>query len=179
MQRDLKIGFLVGLILTGAAMFYICTRPSLSPKARILKAAQQKEDEPIQTEQQVSTVLDSSRLSNYANYPEEETHTFDYEQTQQSISNEDTAGSDENLVAEPKPEFAAPQSQPEQTSHIQSEKIKATRFYIVRRGDSLSRISKIYYGTTSNWSKIYRANRNVLGNNPDMLKPGTKLIIPD
>jgi nucleoid-associated protein YgaU len=56
--------------------------------------------------------------------------------------------------------------------------VKATRFYIVREGDTLSSISKKYYGNTSSARKIFEANRDVL-QNPDHLRAGTKLTIPD
>ena len=56
--------------------------------------------------------------------------------------------------------------------------VKATRFYIVREGDTLSSISKKYYGNTSSARKIFEANRNVL-QDPDHLRQGTKLTIPD
>jgi nucleoid-associated protein YgaU len=56
--------------------------------------------------------------------------------------------------------------------------VKATRFHIVREGDTLSSISKKYYGTTSSARKIFEANRSVL-KDPDHLRAGTKLTIPD
>jgi nucleoid-associated protein YgaU len=52
------------------------------------------------------------------------------------------------------------------------------RFHTVQRGDTLSGISKQYYGTTAKWRKILDANRNTL-KSPDSLTPGMKLIIPD
>ena len=56
--------------------------------------------------------------------------------------------------------------------------IKTKRFHIIRKGETLSKISNRYYGSASKWSKIFRANRDVLSS-PDKIKPGTKLIIPD
>jgi len=38
MQRDFKIGMVVGLVLAIAAAIWLATRPSLSPRARILRA---------------------------------------------------------------------------------------------------------------------------------------------
>jgi nucleoid-associated protein YgaU len=55
---------------------------------------------------------------------------------------------------------------------------KATRFYIVRDNDTLSSISKKYYGTSASAMKIYEANKAVVPN-PNRLKIGTKLTIPD
>lgn len=56
--------------------------------------------------------------------------------------------------------------------------IKTTRFHIVQPGETLSSIAKRYYGTTTAVGKILEANRGVL-DNPDRIRPGTKLIIPD
>lgn len=47
-------------------------------------------------------------------------------------------------------------------------------FYIVKSGDTLSSIAK-KYGTT--WQKIYNDNKNVIGSNPNLIKPNQKLII--
>ncbi len=52
------------------------------------------------------------------------------------------------------------------------------RIHTVQRGDTLSGISKQYYGTTTKWQKILDANRSIL-KNPDSLTPGMKLVIPD
>ena len=58
------------------------------------------------------------------------------------------------------------------------EKIKTTRFHIVTQGQNLSGISEIYYGDPGRWQKILNANKEKLPN-PNNLRPGTKLIIPD
>jgi nucleoid-associated protein YgaU len=53
----------------------------------------------------------------------------------------------------------------------------AERVYVVVSGDSLSKISKQYYGDANQWRKIYEANRDQI-KNPDLIHPGQKLIIP-
>ncbi|MFA5554674.1 MAG: LysM peptidoglycan-binding domain-containing protein [Phycisphaerae bacterium] len=166
MQRDLKIGLLVGLVIAGAAMLYICTRPSFSPKAQVLKAAQSpRPAESPQLEQQNLAIKELNR------------YTEPKENLQPALPQ--TTQSQEIKLAEPRPSFAEQKIQPEPADYTSTEKIKTTRFYIVRSGDTLSQISKNYYGSASQWSKIYQANRDVLGANPNLLKPGTKLIIPD
>ncbi|TVQ85571.1 MAG: LysM peptidoglycan-binding domain-containing protein [Chromatiaceae bacterium] len=49
--------------------------------------------------------------------------------------------------------------------------------YVVRPGDSLSRISAQVYGDASAWPRIFAANRDVLPA-PDRLSPGMSLVIP-
>lgn len=46
--------------------------------------------------------------------------------------------------------------------------------YTIKRGDTLSSIAK-KYGTT--WQKIYTKNKSVIGNNPNLIKVGQKIII--
>ena len=53
------------------------------------------------------------------------------------------------------------------------------RSYTVVRGDSLSKIAKREWGDANKWRKLYDANRAVVGDNPDLIKPGQVLVIPD
>jgi nucleoid-associated protein YgaU len=54
----------------------------------------------------------------------------------------------------------------------------APRTYTVQKGDSLSKIAKQFYGSTSSWRKIYEANRERI-KDPDVIQPGWTLTIPD
>jgi len=49
--------------------------------------------------------------------------------------------------------------------------------YTVVGGDSLSKISKHFYGSANHWNEIFQANRDQLSN-PDLIKPGQVLKIP-
>ena len=51
--------------------------------------------------------------------------------------------------------------------------------YTVAKGDSLSKIAKRLLGNANDWRQIYEANRDVIGGNPDLIKPGQKLKIPN
>ncbi|HEX3880666.1 MAG TPA: LysM peptidoglycan-binding domain-containing protein [Bryobacteraceae bacterium] len=55
---------------------------------------------------------------------------------------------------------------------------QGTRTYTVQAGDSLSKISKQFYGKPNEYMKIFEANRNQLSN-PDQIKPGQHLVIPE
>jgi len=50
--------------------------------------------------------------------------------------------------------------------------------YTVAAGDVLGTISKRVYGSASKWRKIYDANRDVIGADPNQLKVGMVLRIP-
>jgi len=51
--------------------------------------------------------------------------------------------------------------------------------HTVASGDTLSAISLKYYKTANRWKEIYEANKDVIGDNPGMIKPGMELVIPD
>jgi len=52
------------------------------------------------------------------------------------------------------------------------------RFYVVQSGDTLSGISRKFYGSQRHWPKILNANRDIL-HDPNRLTPGLRLIIPE
>jgi nucleoid-associated protein YgaU len=51
------------------------------------------------------------------------------------------------------------------------------QYYVVQRGDSLSKIAKEFYGDMSLYPKIFEANRDIL-DDPNKIKPGQRLRIP-
>lgn len=55
---------------------------------------------------------------------------------------------------------------------------KAERTYEVKKGDTLSAIAKEFYGSANKYMKIFEANKDILSD-PDKIKPGQKLRIPD
>jgi len=56
-------------------------------------------------------------------------------------------------------------------------KAAAIKTYTVKPGDTLSKISKQFYGSTNDYMKIFNANRDKL-NDPDEIQPGQELKIP-
>jgi nucleoid-associated protein YgaU len=49
--------------------------------------------------------------------------------------------------------------------------------YTVQAGDTLSKISRQFYGSANEYMRIFYANRNQLSD-PNMIKVGQKLVIP-
>jgi len=49
--------------------------------------------------------------------------------------------------------------------------------HVVKTGDNLWNISKKYYGSGSQWKRIYEANKSAV-KKQDFLEPGTVLVIP-
>jgi nucleoid-associated protein YgaU len=57
------------------------------------------------------------------------------------------------------------------------EPVIESKFYTVKKGDSLSKISKEMYGDPMKYNSIFEANKPML-KNPDMIYPGQVLRIP-
>ena len=52
-----------------------------------------------------------------------------------------------------------------------------TEFYVIKKGDSLSKIAKQYYGDAMKYPVIFEANREVI-KDPDLIYPGQTVRIP-
>ncbi|MFT4413185.1 LysM peptidoglycan-binding domain-containing protein [Fredinandcohnia humi] len=48
----------------------------------------------------------------------------------------------------------------------------------VARGDSLWKIAQRHLGNGSRWREIYNLNKGTIGANPNLIKPGQKLVLP-
>lgn len=75
----------------------------------------------------------------------------------------------------PKADFSDVQSGSSSTA---PEPGKPDQTYTVVAGDSLSKISKHFYGDANQWRRIFEANRDQI-QNPDLIHPGQKLRIPE
>lgn len=49
--------------------------------------------------------------------------------------------------------------------------------YVVQEGDSLSLIAEQVLGDENRWPEIYAANAETIGSNPNVIFPGTLLIV--
>ena len=71
-----------------------------------------------------------------------------------------------------------PQDSEEKKFSIDPQKSGTVDTYTVKEGDTLSVIAKKIYGDESDYQKIYDANKDLIGPNPDLIKPGQELTIP-
>lgn len=132
MQKDLKIGMLLGLVLVTAAMLWLSIGPSLSPK----------------TGGPDLRPVPSSTGGARSNRPPQEGHA----RSNNFSTNGLTALNAEDNQSEP----------PDSTIYEQAEKIKTQKFHIIGEGETLSNISYKYYGSANKWRMILDANRNVI-----------------
>ena len=81
------------------------------------------------------------------------------------------------VAAAPPVDTAAGAPQPK-ASYAPIPPDQSARTYVVRKGDTLYKISRKFYGDKKNWRRIYKANRKTLTDGPDKIQPGMKLVIP-
>jgi nucleoid-associated protein YgaU len=153
MQKDLKIGMAIGLVLMASVALWLSTRPSLSTKARMLHSQKETADE------QLNLAPNSPNISS--------NEIIDGTETEQS----DSLMVINKLQQPPQPNL------PDTAAYEQAEKTKTQKFHIVREGETLSDISYKYYSSSGKWQKILDANRKTI-EDANKLRPGTKLIIP-
>lgn len=68
--------------------------------------------------------------------------------------------------------------------HQAPQRAPSTKFiaeHTVEVGDTLSGIALKYYGSATKdmWMVIYNANKTVIGDDPNLIKPGQNLKIPE
>jgi len=82
-----------------------------------------------------------------------------------------TAKVDTTADVTPKADFSAVQA------HVDTTAEQVQQVYVVKSGDSLSKIAKLHYGDGNAWTRIFEANRDVL-DDPDKIYPGQTLKLP-
>lgn len=65
----------------------------------------------------------------------------------------------------------------EVAADIKVEKTDIHGYHVVEAGESLSKIAKVHYDNANRYMDIFNANTDQL-KNPDLIKPGQKLLIP-
>ena len=61
---------------------------------------------------------------------------------------------------------------------VKKKKAMEVKKHTVIAGDTLSAISKKYYDDANKYMKIYEANKDVIGGDPNLIKLGQELVIP-
>lgn len=76
-----------------------------------------------------------------------------------------------------KPAYVEPKNKPTTggTQQVQSNTDK--KYHVVKKGDTLWGIAKMYYGNGSQYVKIYEANKDKI-KNPNLIYPQQKFLIP-
>jgi nucleoid-associated protein YgaU len=80
-------------------------------------------------------------------------------------------------LASPVASPSAAVSSPAATSTATAPEV-AGESYEVQSGDTLATIAQQFYGDPTQWRRIYDANKDAIGADPDKLKIGMKLTVP-
>ncbi len=138
---------------------YDAVEPSISELCDQVRV--QQEEPPPADETEESVMLVGGPPADEFPGPDEETTIWDWIH--------DTMPEEIAMRQEPEP-TAPPLPKPEPVA-------PRTVTHTVARGETLSSISKKYYGTPAKWRVIQEANRDVVPD-PKLLRPGMKLKIP-
>jgi nucleoid-associated protein YgaU len=84
----------------------------------------------------------------------------------------------EGLLQRAEKELAEAQSGAAAEKAAAAQRAKWKR-HTVAAGETLSHISLKYYKTANRWKEIYEANKDVIGENHNLIKPGQELVIPE
>ena len=159
MQNDLKIGLISGLVLASVAVLWLATRPSLSPQGR------------MQDAHGIGIGPQAAEQTGLTGWPAGNVKAPERD-------NLDRPGTGETIRYTRSGERIEPDRTPRPAIYEQPEPTKPQRFHIVRDGETLTGISYDYYGSATKWRRIFEANRNTI-KDPDVVMPGTKVIIPN
>lgn len=50
--------------------------------------------------------------------------------------------------------------------------------HTVEEGETLQSLAARFYGSATEWQRLYEANRELLGDDPNLPPPGTDLLVP-
>jgi nucleoid-associated protein YgaU len=73
---------------------------------------------------------------------------------------------------------ASPVRPAQPSSPVQTAPARPGRTYVVAPNDTLTAIAQRFYNNADLWMRIYDANRAVLGNNPNAIPAGVRILIP-
>jgi nucleoid-associated protein YgaU len=156
MQKDLKIGMALGLILVAVAMVLFSAKHGLNTKAQI----------------QTSHYAEPGKMAT-PKYSQNTGASREVPKRTRSVINLSSSPSIETDA-----DVETEQNVPGSAVHNKQAKLETQKFHIVRSGDTLSGIACEYYGSANKLQKILDANRDVI-KDENKLRPGTKLIIPE
>jgi nucleoid-associated protein YgaU len=71
-----------------------------------------------------------------------------------------------------------PESNESHREYPKNETETKTNTYTVDSGDNLSAIAKQELGDANRWREIYELNKDVIGDDPDLIQPGMELKLP-
>lgn len=144
-----------------------------NPKHRTLRFSKDSELTPIFTVRRV--VFADGKEKKFGQEEEDlKNLKSDRDYTRKWVDNDGLNESGLNVAA-PASEAKESADQPVTKATVKA----ASQFYSVRSGDTLASLSQKFFGDTNHTDEIYKANRKTIGANPNALKVGMKIEIPE
>ena len=172
MQRDVKIGIVIGVLLIALIGIFWWARNDAPPQTP------PRQDERIGAElPPPQEPIAPAGLNDDSPYLPESTPVAAAPSSGTTSPAAPPAGNPSATLhgtAAPPPE--APRPTPPLTTVDPAP--PAARYHTVAKGETLSAIAKTYYGTTTKWRMIRDANRDKIPD-PNRLKVGVKIVIPN
>ena len=157
MQKDFKVGMMVGMVALLGAMVWLSTRQGLGTQARLEKTHAQLLGRQRFNHSVSPATAPSEPNDNAGAPPAQETQLEAPERPLTPLSQE----------------LSPLRNTPVETR----QKIKTNLLHIVRSGETLSGIAQDYLGSSRHWRRLLEANRQVLSD-PNKIRPGMKIVIP-
>lgn len=100
----------------------------------------------------------------------------------QQIADNKISQTDSSSMSQQAPHDAVNQAQPQDATGLTGDQAvgapAAPSTYTIRAGDCLWNIAKDQLGDAMKWQDIFNANKDILGSNPDLIRPGTTINLP-
>ena len=185
-QRDLKIGLVLGLVLVAGVIVKLAIDPRLSTEARMMDLNDSIDG--LESIDSNNTYQDdvSFHTPFSLDTGNQRTETIQQEETTNEVARQDNVQENpypalqHTDIPEQQtlPPVQTPAEIPETPANNEVEVIQPPKiFHVVQKDETLSSISRLYYGSPNQWQKIVDANPDVI-TNPNKIKPGMRLVIP-
>jgi len=160
MQKDLKIGFVAGIVIVAALGLWLATKPRTVTEARLteLRSAADEYRPPVPGPEPSNPVGEKNPAGQQ--YPKTP------KPIEKNLENTAITGERSKLMR-----------QNGAARDKSTKKERLTIIHTVKKGETLCGISKQYYGTENEWDRIFNANRNRIID-ANKLRPGTRITIP-
>lgn len=100
----------------------------------------------------------------------------------QQIAQKQINQTDASQMSQQTPQDAINQAQPQDATGLTGDQAvgapAAPSTYTIRAGDCLWNIAKDQLGDAMKWQDLFNANKDILGSNPDLIRPGTTINLP-
>ncbi len=163
MRSDLKIGIIVGVLLVVGLVAFIVSRGDETTEPAAPPTGTDNLTEPVTGDTTEPVTGDTTEPA-----VQQDVAPPAQQEVTPPVKQETTPPPVKQEVTPPAQQIAPP---------VDDDEVRQPQYYVVKEGDSLSRIAKSYYAEEKFSAVIQIANKELI-KNIDMLQPGWRLRIP-